>query len=367
MKQPRLHLTAFVAVAAALAVPAQAPAGDWTVKGRGFGHGVGMSQYGALGFAQDGGTYREILRHYYTGVEIANTQTVNVRVLIATALPSIGVTSAEAACGATLDPKQIYSFRLESGAVSLRRPNGSELAGCGQEGVATGGSSVVFSGAGVYRGDLRARNVGGALFAINKVGIEEYVQGVIPNESSPSWPQAALRAQAVAARSYALATRIDGDGYDLYDDTRSQTYRGVSSETPSTNEATRATALEVITSGGDPLAAYFFSSSGGRTENSEFGFSGGSPRSFLKSVPDPYDDVSPYHQWTLRFTQAQMEAELAGLFGGNLKRVEILKTGVSPRIVEARVVGSQSSSVVSGATLQYRLGMRSTWAKFKKS
>ena len=100
----------------------------------------------------------------------------------------------------------------------------------------------------VYSDDrkLIGRNVGGSLYAINKARIEDYVKGVIANESPSSWPQAALRAQAVAARSYALATRLNGNGYDLYDDTRSQVYGGRSSETGATNNATDATAGEVI-------------------------------------------------------------------------------------------------------------------------
>jgi stage II sporulation protein D len=219
---------------------------------------------------------------------------------------------------------------------------------------------------GTYRGDLRARNVGGTLYAINKVGLEDYVKGVIANESPSSWPQAALRAQAVAARSYGLVSRINGDGYDLYDDIRSQVYGGASSETASTNRAANKTSRKVIKSEGQIAAAYFFSTSGGETENSEFGFSGGSPRSYLKAVEDPYDDASPYHRWTLRYSQGQMESKLSGLFQGNLKAIDILKTGRSPRIVQARVKGSGGSSTVSGDTLRFRLGLRSTWAKFKK-
>lgn len=326
-----------------------------------------MSQYGALGFAQEGRTYREILNHYFRGIEIGKATTREVSVLIASGLPSIGFTGATLACGKDLDAGNVYSFRTEGGAVTLRRPNGSKLAGCGQEGSARGGASVVFSGVGVYRGDLRARSVGGSLYAINHVDLEGYLKGVVPNESPAGWPQAALRAQAVAARSYALATRVSGNGYDLYDDVRSQVYSGKSTEQPSTNHAVDTTATEVVKSGGKTVAAFFFSSSGGRTESSEFGFSGGSPRSFLKSVEDPFDDVSPHHEWSLSFSQAQMESELSGLFGGNLETINITKTGVSPRIVEARVVGSQDSSVVSGATLQYRLGLRSTWARFEKT
>jgi stage II sporulation protein D len=349
-----------------LGAGSQAQAADWKIEGRGFGHGVGMSQYGAYDFARDGKTYRRILLHYYTDVSISNVATRNVRVLIAGGLGSIEFSSATEACGKNLNGNETYSFRLVSGKVTLRRPNGSELTGCGQEGAASGGRSVRFAGVGTYRGDLRARNVGGSLYAINRVGLQEYVQGVLPNELSPSWPQAALRAQAVAARSFALATRVNGSGYDFYDDARSQVYGGKDSETRSTNKAVRATSGEVIKSNGNVAAAYFFSSSGGQTENSEFGFSGGSPRAHLKSVSDPRDEVSPHHRWTARFSQAEMESRLSGLFGGGLKKIEILKTGRSPRIVEARVVGSNSSSTVSGDTLRFRLGLRSTWAKFRK-
>ncbi len=360
------HLLALGIAAGLLALPPQVHA-EWKIKGHGFGHGVGMSQYGAFGFAKKGKDYKPILRHYYSGAEIGNSDTRSVQVLIATGLGSVGFSDANKACGKDINKNETYSFRLESGDVSLRRPNGSKLAGCGKEGSARGGGSVRFAGVGTYRGDLRARNVGGSLYAINKVGLEAYVQGVIPNESPASWPQNALRAQAVAARSYALATRIGGDGYDLYDDIRSQVYNGKSSETKATNKAAKATAREVVKSGGSVVAAYFFSTSGGQTENSEFGFAGGSSRPYLKSVNDPHDDTSPYHRWTVRYSQSAMESKLSGLFGGNLKEIKVLKTGRSPRIVEARVVGSRSSSTVSGDTLRFRLGLRSTWARFKKN
>jgi stage II sporulation protein D len=362
----RLHLVALVALAAVAVLPAAAGAAKWKIKGHGFGHGVGMSQYGAYGFAKKGKGYEKILRHYYTGVGISKSDTRSVRVLIATGLGSVGFSDATRACGKDLKNSKTYSFRLKSGTVTLRRPNGSKLAGCANEGSARGGASVHFAGVGNYRGDLRARDVGGQLYAINKVGLEGYVQGVIPNESPASWPQAALRAQAVAARSYALVTRVGGDGYDLYDDVRSQVYGGKGSETGATNKATRKTKHEVIKSGGDVASAYFFSTSGGQTENSEFGFSGGSSRPYLKSVNDPHDDVSPYHRWNVRYSQGEMESKLSGLFGGNLKKIEVKKTGRSPRIVEARVVGSNGSARVSGDTLRFRLGLRSTWARFRK-
>src|SRR5690606_4582389 len=159
---------------------------------------------------------------------------------------------------------------------------------------------------------------------------------------------AALRAQAIAARSYALATRVNGNGYNLYDDTRSQVYGGRSSEQRSTNRAAKQTAGKVIKHGGKVATAYFFSTSGGRTENSEDVWSARVP--YLRSVKDPADQASPYHRWRVRFPTAEMNA----------------KTGASPRIVRARVVGSRSSSVVSGATLRERLGLRSTWVRFRR-
>ena len=122
----------------------------------------------------------------------------------------------------------------------------------------------------------------------------------------------------------------------------------------------------MIKNDGNVATAYFFSTSGGQTENSEFGFSGGSPRPYLKAVNDPRDATSPYHRWTVRYSQGEMESKLSGLFGGNLKKIKVVKTGRSPRIVEARVVGSSNSSTVSGDTLRFRLGLRSTWARFEK-
>ena len=349
----------------ALLLSTGAAQAKWIVPGKGYGHGVGMSQYGAFGFAKHGRNYKQILRHYYTGVRIDRTRTREVRVLIDVG-GSLRFSGARRACGRDLARGKEYLFTPKGSRTVLRRAGGKRLAGCGKEGVASGGSTVRMEGVGTYRGKLAGRNVGGSIFAINEVGIEGYVQGVIPNEVPSSWPKHALRAQAVAARSYALATRLDGDGYDLYDDTRSQVYGGRSSETAATNKASDATAREVIKDSGEVATAFFFSTSGGRTENSEFGFAGGSPRPYLKSVKDPFDDASPLHSWRARFSNSEMESKLSGLFSGNLKRIRVKKTGVSPRIVKARVVGSSGSSTVTGDTLRFRLGLRSTWARFRK-
>jgi stage II sporulation protein D len=352
-----------VAALALLAAPAPADAA-WVAKGRGFGHGVGMSQYGALGMAREGRSHRQILRHYYTGVKIANADAKNVRVLITSGVSSASFSGASKACGKSLKQNKTYSFRLSGGSVVLHRPNGSRLTGCGREGAASGGAAVRYAGVGVYRGRLLARAVGGSLYVINRVSLEDYLKGVVPNEMPASWHPAALRAQAVAARSYALASRVNGNGYNLYDDVRSQVYRGKTSEHPATNRAVKRTAGQVIKHGGKAVRAYFFSTSGGRTENSEDVWSAALP--YLRSVRDPFDKVSPYHRWRVRFTNAQMRARLGAYYSGNLRRIRVLETGGSPRIIRARIVGSRGSSVVSGSTLRAALGLRSTWVRFKK-
>ncbi len=233
---------------------------------------------------------------------------------------------------------------------------------------ATGGASVSLIGKGAYRGAVVARSssVPGKLNAINAVDLEDYIRGVIAEESPSSWPLDALKAQALAARSYALSTGVGGNGFDHYDDTRSQVYGGIGSETARTNQAVSSTAGEVVEYKGKVAETYFFSTSGGHTENNEFSFLGGTPLPYLRGVPDPYDDASPYHRWTRKLSNGQMQAELGGLVRGKLKRIVVTKRGVSPRIVKAKLVGSGGTTKVSGPDLRSYLGLPDTWATFKR-
>ena len=247
----------------------------------------------------------------------------------------------------------------------LRRAGHGRIANCGQSGIAAGGGTIRIGDKGVYRGKLKAKVSDGGLLAINPVGLQAYVKGVVPNEVPSSWPKAALRAQAVAARSYALATSGEGD-FDVYDDVRSQVYGGRDSETERTNKAAKRTSGQVVRHGGKVATTYFFSTSGGQTESVEHGFPGAAPAGYLKSVRDPYDGASPYHRWKVRFSQSEIESELSAYFSGRLRKIKVLRRGDSPRIVTARVVGSNGSSRVSGPTLQAALDLRSTWARFLK-
>ena len=348
-------------LAAALAAPAVASA-SWTIEGRGFGHGVGLSQYGAYGFARNGHGYKRILDHYYTQTKVARTGGERVRVLLDSGDGSVRFKGAGRACGKRIRPGRGYSFSADGGRVVLRGRRGDRIKACGGE--AKAGHGLRIGGLGRYRGKLVARNDGGSLQVINALGLDGYVQGVVANEMPSSWPTQALRAQAVVARSYGLATKRGGP-FDHYADTRSQVYQGRASETAATNKAVAATAKEVVKYRGEPAVTYYFSTSGGRTENSEFGFSGGKRIPYLRSVKDPFDKVSPVHKWTERLSDSRMKDELGGLFEGRLERIEVLDRGRSPRIVRARVVGSAGSTRITGDTLRARLELRSTWARFR--
>ena len=138
-----------------------------------------------------------------------------------------------------------------------------------------------------YRGRLDVAAQGGFLRVVNGVGLESYLQGVVPGEVPSAWPAETLKAQAVAARSYALANLVKGKMFDLYADVRSQVYGGVASEKPSTSKAVVATAGEVVLYAGKVATTLYFSTSGGKTASALDVFGQNIP--YLVSWPDPWD------------------------------------------------------------------------------
>jgi stage II sporulation protein D len=371
-----LKTTALLATVGALllAAPVQA-ASSLTVHGRGFGHGIGMSQYGAYGYAKNGFNYQTILGHYYSGTTLkplAGSPTV--RVLLQTKR-TVRFTSAASAGSKTLSPAQSYSATTSGGRVTVRSSSGKVVAkGASPLVIApVSGGSIKLKGSaiqglsdGKYRGTLELRGTGSTLSAINALGLENYVRGVISAESPSSWPQNALRAQAIAARTYAITTSAGKkQGFDQYPDTRSQMYRGVSAEKPSTDEAATATSGQVVTYAGKPVTTFFFSSSGGYTEDIQNSFTASRPLGWLKGVSDPFDNLSPRHKWTLKFTKSQLKSKLrAFLKGGTFKRIDVTQRGVSPRVVKASVISTRGATVVSGSQLRAALGLYDTWAAF---
>ncbi len=272
--------------AAALGLAVSAPAaGAWqlVIEGAGEGHGVGMSQDGALGLAKHGFTDTQILAHYYSGTTIGTA------------------------------PANSVVRVLE-------------------------GSKVV------------------------RVPLERYVRGVVAAEMPASWPLAALEAQAIASRTYALTAHAGGSRFDVYSDTRSQVYKGASAETSQTNAAIAATAGQIVTYAGQPAITYFFASSGGHTEDVQYAFEGSEPEPWLQGVSDPYETTTSHWKYTV--SSATAAARLSGLFKGSLRGIEVLRRGSSPRILLASVLGTRGDAHVTGAELEYRLGLPSTWAYF---
>jgi stage II sporulation protein D len=348
--------------------PAARASVSWVVKGHGFGHGVGMSQYGAYGYAKHGKDYDFILGHYYSGTTIGQLGGARiVRVLLAIVPGDVGFSDATSACGIALDPERIYRAHRTGSSVKLRSADGKPLADCGRKLRAAGDGGIDVAGLDSYHGALEVvptASDAGSLNAINALPVDQYVKGVIPNESPPSWPQAALRAQAVAARSFALSVDVGGNGFGLYSDTRSQVYEGLSSETASTNAAADATRGEVLMYGGKIAETYFSACSGGHTESVQDVFFGPAVP-YLVGVPDPYDYYCPLHDWTLRFTGPQISAKLGAYLDGRLKKVTIVERGVSPRIVWAKLYGSGVTKV-RGDQLESALGAYSSWMSFEK-
>jgi stage II sporulation protein D len=220
---------------------------------------------------------------------------------------------------------------------------------------------------GRYRGALEVRPSGRGVIAVNALDLEDYVRGVVSAESPASWPLDALKAQAVVARTYAVTTNVGStdDGIDQYADTRSQMYRGVAAEFPSTDAAVAGTRGQVVAQGGHPVTTYFFSTSGGHTENIEFSFIGALPKDWLRGVDDPYDSVSPKHTWgPFTLTRSQVQRKLKGLLRGKFRGIKVLQRGVSPRIVRAEIAGSAGATQVTGPQLRQRFGLDDTWATF---
>ena len=343
------------------------------IRGGGNGHGVGMSQYGAYGYAQHGKSYRWILGHYYRGTSLgALAPRTLVRVLLASGASSFA--GANLAVGATgkgpvkLRPGITYSARPDSdGTVTIVDPGGKKVGRFIAPVTVTGPGPLSLANVGTYRGALELRPDGaGGIETVNALGVDEYVRGVVSAEMPAKWSPQALRAQAVAARTFALTADAGGSVFNLYSDTRSQMYTGVAAETPRTDAAVAATRGQVVTYKGAPIVAYFFSSSGGHTEDVQNVWPAGTPEPYLKGVPDPYDDAGhdPYDHWGYRLKPAAAAKKLGTLVKGNLVGVKVTRHGVSPRVITADVVGTKGASSASGTELQHDFGLLTNYEEF---
>jgi len=378
-----------LALAGALAVlallVAAGPAGAWSsesaflINGHGWGHGIGMSQWGAYGYAKHGWSYRQILKHYYSGISFEQRANVDVRVRLRSGLKAVKVTCPNAftavGTGKALEiPAGMTATATYSGGVyhvvagDLKRDFTAAVVTFAP----TKGSLQLLTATdrgdtGAYRGIIRIVGSGSTLMMIDSLPLESYLRGSVPYEVSASWPAESLKAQACAARAYVLRARKPSeaaDVWDVYCDVRSQVYGGVDVEDPRTDAAVRATAGIVPAYGGSVISAYYFSSSGGHTENIEYGWPGAATVPYLKGVDDPYDSYGSLHDWgPLRRTAAQVGSPLGA--AGSLRAVYRVERGAAPPIVEAARIGSGGVTYIDGNELRMKLGLNSTWAVFR--
>jgi len=370
---------ALLTVLAVLALAGTAHAG-YVIEGRGFGHGVGMSQYGAYGYAlNEGRDFRWILGHYYPGTNVGRVSTGRMRVLLRrTRVPKVcGATSIRDAAGrrVKLRDTRVYRFRAW-------RADGLQVhdAGSGKRRArlraplrVTGGRTLCLRGkadndvtSGAYRGALRLHRDGRSVQVVNDVGTESYLQGVVASEMPASWAAEALKAQAVVARSYALRSKVPERVFDVYADVRSQVYRGVAAELAGAVAAVRATRGLAVRYGVEIARTFFHSTSGGRTASYEEGFGGGLPVPYLRPVDDPHDDVSPVHTWTVSLSDREAERALRDVAAGELEDVRVASTTPTGRAATVEVVGSEGTVTISGIALRAELGLRSHWFSIRR-
>jgi stage II sporulation protein D len=340
------------AVAGCLGLPVPALAGTlFLIRGAGWGNGLGMSQWGAQGFALHGWDYRGILAHYYPQTRLAVATDRSVRVQVASKQQRVRVGSSA--------PFLLVDGRGRRVHVQARTLTFGVHLRLGQRAlvppvlVEPGAQPLALDGAG-YRGTLTLLRSEGALSVVNTVSIELYLRGVVPSEMPGSWLTPAYQAQAVAARSYAFSSLDPAAPFDLYADGRSQVYAGIDAEKPTTNDAISGTAGQVLTYEGRVVRAYYDSDSGGRTAAVTEVFAGSAPRPYLVSVSDPYDSISPYRSWRVALSAEQLSSRL----GASIEdvRVEHADSGVATRVVLRRV---NATTDLTAHDFAQRLGLRS--------
>ena len=343
----------------ALALACAAPAGAGTVfliDGRGWGHGIGMSQYGARGYAESGWRYGRILAYYYRGTELTRLAGRDVRVLLLDAQPQLRVGSGKPfrVVGANGKARTLKAQTLT---LAPGRPRG-KLKGLRLPLRFVAGAAPLHLDGNAYRGTLHVSPERGRLSAVNRVPLDLYLRGVVPWEMPDDWHPEALKAQAVVARSYALATLKPGKRYDLYADTRSQVYGGIRAESVATNRAIAATAGRVLFWDGRIATTFYHSTSGGRTISVVEAWPKATAVPYLVSVADPHDRISKHHRWgPFRLTPAEVGRKL-GL--GAVRDLRVAK-GPSGRATSIATRVPSGTRTFDSQDFRRALDLRSTW------
>jgi SpoIID/LytB domain protein len=389
-----------------------------TITGGGFGHGIGMSQYGAYGRALKGRTSTQILQHYYTGARVTKKDMpAALRVGLLPAYGSSLNSATFTSHGGPSNGKIVLTvagsnqrlalgdandvWRIEAGGgggVNIFK-NGHPFKKDGRTSFGDGSHPLVVRYARFkstlhlteknndYRyGEMEFGNYacssGRCLRVVLSVPMQLYIYGL--GEVPSSWPLAALEAQAVAGRTYAYS-KVTRTGQHrapcdcaVYDSTIDQAYIGDAKRTGSGTywkrwkRAVDDTDREVLMADHEPIEALYSSSSGGHTENNENVW-GGAPISYLRGVDDSPDyagGANPNYRWTITMPYSTFESRLNAAYGiGTLKAFQLLKPfGVSGRVTVVkgdktggiRIVGSSKVVRVSGWTFRGTFGLKDT-------
>ncbi len=330
----------------------------FVIRGHGYGHGVGMGQWGAYGAAVKGLSYDKILAFYYPGTQLGQTPVKAVRVLLAETGGKVSITSTapfrvKDGTGAvhtvttgqlTTDPTLAVQLDPTKPAQPLPGPL-TLLPG-----------KAPLSYKRPYRGQMQLQVVGTHIQVVNVLSLDNYVRGVVTGESPKDWPAAALQAQAVASRSYAVATL--GAGHLLYTDERSQVYGGIQNESSTGVAAVTATKNQVLFYDGQVATTYFSSSSGGRTTAITDLVPGAKPIPYLVQHADPYDSASPWHNWgPVVFTGAQVSKAFKVPGVTDITTVPV--TAHARQLVLTTANGTQKT--IGSGFLRGSLSLRSTY------
>jgi stage II sporulation protein D len=384
------------------------------ITGGGWGHGIGMSQYGAYGRALGGQGATEILEAYYMGTNVrAAAVPGRIRVGLLQGRGSIETSSSAFSAGggkvvfkapgkgSVAEGGPGTKWRVEptdSGSMQLYK-NGNKVTKGGDSAFGKPGTPLVM----VYEphdslvsvegkahdyaygrmlfDSHAACGAGYCLRLVLSLPTQKYLYGL--GEVPASWPGAALRAQTIAARTYVfskikrLGQHLSPCDCAVYDSTADQAYIGDSKRTGSGEywdewkAAVDDTDDQVVVYNGAPIQAFYFSSSGGHTENNENVW-GGTPLPYLRGVPDPADDVpaNPNHSWTVKMSWSAFSSKLNGRFGtGDLVKFRLVPPfGVSGRVTVVksvdrggvRIVGENKTARVDGADIRSALGLKDT-------
>jgi stage II sporulation protein D len=368
------------AVAAGAALSAGPARADVRIDGHGWGHGIGLAQYGAYGYAlNEGRDFRFILDHYFPGTTLGPSPARRIRVRLKEGgtlrLCSAGRMRDARGRLVRLSELRTYAFApWEADGIAVTDTTTRRRRARLRAPVRiSGGQSTCLRGKaengrtnGTYRGAMVVLRAGSRLLAVNDVSLRAYLWGVVPAEVPASWPAEALKAQTVAARGYAVRALKPVAPFDVLADTRSQVYGGADSEAPATTAAVDATEPLVVMYGGSVAATYFSSSSGGRTAAIEEVFTGSPPVAYLQSVDDPHDTLSPYHDWTVTLADEQAQRKLDEVLDGDLVGIEVAAFTPSGRAAIVRVTGTEGARDVAAGTIRTLLGLRSTWFEISR-